>query len=254
MMKSLITRIMLCVALVAFGGTTTASAQGFLKKAQSAVSKAGKVVGDVAGATGEIAGNAADTIASKIKKEDIPVYHCEMFYITDDNGNRVKNEDGTDDYRVLLVNQKGQIVTAEAAAAQAKQVNQAILTIAGKVGLSAGIGALSGGGKGALVGVATGLGMSITDLMTIISLKKDINKHKKVPEAYKKSFDEEGKALNVKVDPTKIKDLGLDAKNAVTASAEKLKADILTDAPTNESIEALIGAVTTTDDGSKPEK
>ena len=143
-----------------------------------------------------------------------------------------------------MVNQKGQKITSEAAAAQSKQINKAILTIAGKVGLGAAIGGLSGGKEGVLVGVATGLGMSVSDIMLIVKLKKDINKQKKVLEAYQKSFDEEGKPLDASVDPAKIKDLSIDTKNAVSDTAEKLKGELLTEAPTNESIDALIGAVT----------
>lgn len=248
-MKSLLSKALLAVALMAFGGAQAASAQGFLGKVGKAVSKAGKVV-DATTSTAATVSEVGDSVASKIKKEDIPVYHCEMFYLTDENGNKVKNEDGTDAYRVYLVNQNGQKVTLEAAQAQSKQISKAVLSIAGKVGLSAGIGALSGGGKGVLVGVATGLGMSVSDVVTIVSLKKDINKQKKVLEAYKKSFDEEGRPLDAKVDPAKIKDLAIDTKSAVTESADKLKSELLTEAPTNESIDSLIGAVTdNTDEG-----
>lgn len=238
MFKSFLSKALLVVLLGAGMCAANASAQGFLKKAKAAVS------GVTSSASSDATTTAADTTANKLNKDDIPVYHCEMFYIKDEAGNDVLNEDGTKAYRVYLVNQKGQRVTAEAAAAQSKEINKAILTIAGKVGLSAGIGALSGGGKGALVGVATGLGMSVSDIMLIVKLKKDINKQKKVLEAYQKSFDEEGKPLDASVDPTKIKDLSIDSKNAVSETAAKLKDELLTEAPTNESIDALIGAVT----------
>lgn len=238
MFKSFLSKALLVIALGAGMCAANASAQGFLKKAKAAVS------GVTSAASSSSSATVADTTANKLNKDDIPVYHCEMFYLKDDAGNDVLNEDGTKAYRVYLVNQKGQRVTAEAAAAQSKEINKAILTIAGKVGLSAGIGALSGGGKGALVGVAAGLGMSVSDIMLIVKLKKDINKQKKVLEAYQKSFDEEGKPLNASVDPAKIKDLSIDSKNAVSETAEKLKGELLTEAPTNESIDALIGAVT----------
>lgn len=242
MFKSFLSKSLLAMSLLLCAGVADASAQGFLKKAKAAVGTASKVAGAVAGVASSA--EESDTTSTKIKKEDIPVYHCEMFYLKDENGNDVVNADGTKEYRVYLVNQKGQKVTLEAAEAQSKQIGKAVLTIAGKVGLSAGIGAISGGGKGALVGVATGLGMSVGDVMTIVQLKKDINKQKKVLEAYKKSFDEEGKPLQASVDPTKIKDLDIDSKNAVSETAEKLKGELLTEAPTNESIDALIGAVT----------
>lgn len=238
MFKSFLSKALLVILMGAGMCTAEASAQGFLKKAKAAVSSATSSSSDATTTA------AADTTSNKLNKDDIPVYHCEMVYLKDEAGNDVLNADGTKAYRVYLVNQKGQKITSEAAAAQSKQINKAILTIAGKVGLGAAIGGLSGGKEGVLVGVATGLGMSVSDIMLIVKLKKDINKQKKVLEAYQKSFDEEGKPLDASVDPAKIKDLLIDTKNAVSDTAEKLKGELLTEAPTNESIDALIGAVT----------
>ena len=238
MFKSFLSKALLVILMGAGMCTVEASAQGFLKKAKAAVSSVTSSSSDATTTA------AADTTSNKLNKDDIPVYHCEMVYLKDEAGNDVLNADGTKAYRVYLVNQKGQKITSEAAAAQSKQINKAILTIAGKVGLGAAIGGLSGGKEGILVGVATGLGMSVSDIMLIVKLKKDINKQKKVLEAYQKSFDEEGKPLDASVDPAKIKDLSIDTKNAVSDTAEKLKGELLTEAPTNESIDALIGAVT----------
>uniref|UniRef100_UPI004029282F hypothetical protein n=1 Tax=Alloprevotella sp. TaxID=1872471 RepID=UPI004029282F len=238
MFKSFLSKALLVILMGAGMCTVEASAQGFLKKAKAAVSSVTSSSSDATTTA------AADTTSNKLNKDDIPVYHCEMVYLKDEAGNDVLNADGTKAYRVYLVNQKGQKITSEAAAAQSKQINKAILTIAGKVGLGAAIGGLSGGKEGVLVGVATGLGMSVSDIMLIVKLKKDINKQKKVLEAYQKSFDEEGKPLDASVDPAKIKDLSIDTKNAVSDTAEKLKGELLTEAPTNESIDALIGAVT----------
>lgn len=238
MFKSFLSKALLVILMGAGMCTVEASAQGFLKKAKAAVSSVTSSSSDATTTA------AADTTSNKLNKDDIPVYHCEMVYLKDEAGNDVLNADGTKAYRVYLVNQKGQKITSEAAAAQSKQINKAILTIAGKVGLGAAIGGLSGGKEGVLVGVATGLGMSVSDIMLIVKLKKDINKQKKVLEAYQKSFDEEGKPIDASVDPAKIKDLSIDTKNAVSDTAEKLKGELLTEAPTNESIDALIGAVT----------
>lgn len=238
MFKSFLSKALLVILMGAGMCTVEASAQGFLKKAKAAVSSVTSSSSDATTTA------AADTTSNKLNKDDIPVYHCEMVYLKDEAGNDVLNADGTKAYRVYLVNQKGQKITSEAAAAQSKQINKAILTIAGKVGLGAAIGGLSGGKEGVLVGVATGIGMSVSDIMLIVKLKKDINKQKKVLEAYQKSFDEEGKPLDASVDPAKIKDLSIDTKNAVSDTAEKLKGELLTEAPTNESIDALIGAVT----------
>ena len=180
MFKSFLSKALLVILMGAGMCTVEASAQGFLKKAKAAVSSVTSSSSDATTTA------AADTTSNKLNKDDIPVYHCEMVYLKDEAGNDVLNADGTKAYRVYLVNQKGQKITSEAAAAQSKQINKAILTIAGKVGLGAAIGGLSGGKEGVLVGVATGLGMSVSDIMLIVKLKKDINKQKKVLEAYQK--------------------------------------------------------------------
>lgn len=239
MFKSFLSKMLLVLSLAFCAGVADVSAQGILKQFKETVKSIGNDTEEVDEDT------PSDSTANKINKDDIPVYHCEMVYLKDNDGNDVLNEDGTKAYRVYLVNQKGQKVTQEAVAAQRKQINKSILSIAKKVALGA-LGGIAGGGKkeDLLIGIAAGLGMSVNDVITIVNLKKDLKKQDKMLEAYKKSFDEEGKPLQASVDPAKIKDLNIDTKNAVSETAEKLKDELLTEAPTNESIDALIGAVT----------
>ena len=248
-MKNLLVKVFM-VAIVMAMCSGTVCAQGFLKKL-------GKVT-NVAGGqeTDEAAPADSTSTDSKLKKDEIPMYTCQMVYETDEQGNRLKNEDGTDVYRVFLFDKNGNKVSGEAVEAQSKQINNAILRIAGKVGGGAALGAIGGaigGGKkgaakGALVGVAAGLGLSVNDLILCVSLKKSINKQKKCIEAYRKSFDEEGKPIDAAVDPTSIKDLNLTADNVVEETSAKIMADLESEnyksTPTNDTIDSLHEAAT----------
>jgi len=230
------TIIKLTLSLAVLGYCNTALAQGFLKKLTSAVTETATEQTDTT------------TVKDRIKESDIPSYSCQKVYETDDQGNRLKNEDGTDKYRVFLVDKEGKKVSPEAVAAQNKQINQAILKIAAKVGISAGIGTLSGGGKGALIGIATGLGLSVNDIILCVKLKKQSNKQKKAIEAYRKSFDEEGNPIAAEIDKKTLKELDLNEDNSLTESTTKIKEELsrpeYDQTPTNESIDALLDAAT----------
>ena len=114
--------------------------------------------------------------------------------------------------------------------------------------MSAGVGALTGGAKGALIGLAAGLGLSVDDIILIIKLKKDINKQKKALEAYRKSFDEEGNPTTAQVDSKTIKTLGLSDDNAVEKTTAQIQAELskpeYSTPVQNESIDALLEAAT----------
>lgn len=234
-------KLLLCVAVL--GVSQTVSAQFSLKKfAKSAMES----VSGSAGGADAAATEGNDSVQNKINAGDMPSYTCQKVYVTDENGNRQKKEDGTDDYIVQLVDNNGNPVSAEAAQAQVDAINAGILTIAKKVGMNTGLGALSGGGKGALEGLAVGLGLSVADLYTVIALKKDSNKQKKALELYRKSFDEEGKPLKATVDSKTLKELNISDDNAVSKSTAQIEKEINSDAyktiPSNDSLDALLGA------------
>ena len=131
---------------------------------------------------------------------------------------------------------------------QSKQINNAILKIAGKAAVGAGIGAFTNGTKGALVGLAAGLGLSINDIGTIIKLKKESNKQKKALEAYRKSFDEEGNPTTAKVDKETLKLLDINDDNAVEKSTAQIQEELskpeYSKPASNESLAALLEAAT----------
>ena len=234
-MKKL-SKIVLCLSLAVV--CSNVSAQGFLK----ALTKKSETKETTENTNGE-------TTQNKIKKEDIPAYTCVKEYFLDSNNNRIKNEDGTDKYVVRLKRTSdGAIVSPEVAQEQSKQINKAILAIAAKAGISSGIGALSGGGKGALVGLATGIGLSVEDIILIVKLKKDINKQNKALEAYKATFDEEGNPKIAEVDKKTLNLLDINEDNAVEKTTAQIQEELskpeYSKPVSNESIDALLNAAT----------
>lgn len=232
-MKTIMFILLLCFATLSM--SANASANYLFRKVF--ISTTSKVNDD----------SSTSTSKNKIKAKDL-AYTCQKVYETDDDGNRLKNEDGTDKYRVFLIDSKGNKVSAETVEAQRKQINKAITSIATKAAIYTGLGALSDGKKGALVGLAASLGLSIDDITTIVKLKKDLNKQKKAIEAYKKSFDEEGNPTTAEIDAKALKDLNLSEEKAISESTEKIKAELSADsyksAASNESIDALLEAAT----------
>ena len=230
-------------AFLMAAGVNTASAQFSLKNlAKSATSSA------TSSASSSDA-SSTTTTENKINKSDFHKYEARKVYITDDNGVRIKTAAGTDSAAVRLFDvstDMATMVSPTAIKAQSTAINKAVLAIAAKAAVGAGIGALSGGGSGALAGLATGLGLSVADIKTIVSLKKDINKQKKVLEAYEKSYNEEGQQIVAELDKDSKKALGDLDKTATEMKASDLKAamekDSYKSAPTNSSIEALTAA------------
>jgi len=237
-MKNVICKILMCIVLMGFGENLYAQGffKGLLKKKENKTESTEKVSGD------------STETKDKINAKDIPLYVAQKVYVVE-NGQRVKNEDGTDKYIVELIRTSDSTrVSPEVAREQSKQINKAILAIAGKAAASAGIGALTGGSKGALVGVAVGLGLSVGDIITIVKLKKDINKQKKALEAYKTSFDEEGNPTTAEVDSKTLKILGISEENAVEKSTAEIQEELskpgYSKPAENESIESLLEAAT----------
>lgn len=146
--------------------------------------------------------------------------------MTDENGNPVLLEDGTQDYRVLLVDQFGNKRSAQSVKAQIDIINQRVLAILAKVGLGAGIGALQNGLSGAAVGAGMGALASIDDISMAKKQKKSLKQQKILLAEYQKNFTEEGKPINAKVDPTKLEGLDLKEDNALSMTAADIKKEL----------------------------
>jgi len=228
------------VASLLFVSNQSANAQ-FFKKLGKAIEKTAKTVESTANALDEVskAADATPSTASSLTDsgtaasdsvsiawDKIPVFSAKRVNMTDENGNPVLLEDGTQDYRVLLVDQFGNKRSAQSVKAQIDIINQRVLAILAKVGLGAGIGALQNGLSGAAVGAGMGALASIDDISMAKKQKKSLKQQKILLAEYQKNFTEEGKPINAKVDPTKLAGLDLKEDNALSMTAADIKKEL----------------------------
>lgn len=229
------------VASLLFVSNQSANAQ-FFKKLGKAIEKTAKTVESTANALDEVSktadatpstassltdgGTAAASDSVSIAWDKIPVFSAKRVNMTDENGNPVLMEDGTQDYRVLLVDQFGNKRSAQSVKAQIDIINQRVLAILAKVGLGAGIGALQNGLSGAAVGAGMGALASIDDISMAKKQKKSLKQQKILLAEYQKNFTEEGKPINAKVDPTKLEGLDLKEDNALSMTAADIKKEL----------------------------
>lgn len=229
------------VASMLFVSNQSANAQ-FFKKLGKAIEKTAKTVESTANELDEVSkttdatpstassltddGTAAASDSVSIAWDKIPVFSAKRVNMTDENGNPVLLEDGTQDYRVLLVDQFGNKRSAQSVKAQIDIINQRVLAILAKVGLGAGIGALQNGLSGAAVGAGMGALASIDDISMAKKQKKSLKQQKILLAEYQKNFTEEGKPINAKVDPTKLEGLDLKEDNALSMTAADIKKEL----------------------------
>lgn len=192
--------------------TTSASAQSVLGKV---LDQTGRTVDIIDGVD---AVSATMTDKEAIDWENIPIYSIQKVAVTDSLGNSLLNEDGTDQYRYLLVDQNGNRRSAKAVKQQQKALLKAAGGIVKKVGFGALLGGLTNGVQGAITGAASGA-LNSTDEMKVVKRQhSSLKKQKKLLEAYSKNFTDEGKALDAKVNLQKIKDLNLSKAETITLS------------------------------------
>lgn len=229
------------VTSILFVNNLSVNAQ-FFKKLGKAIEKTAKTVESTANALDEVSkaadatpstassltdgGTAAASDSVSIAWDKIPVFSAKRVNMTDENGNPVLLEDGTQDYRVLLVDQFGNKRSAQLVKAQIDIINQRVLAILAKVGLGAGIGALQNGLSGAAVGAGMGALASIDDISMAKKQKKSLKQQKILLAEYQKNFTEEGKPINAKVDPTKLEGLDLKEDNALSMTAADIKKEL----------------------------
>jgi hypothetical protein len=229
-MKNLILKVMtlgvflLCV-------NQSVEAQGFLKK----LTKGSSESATKTEATTENASESTDSVKS-LKWDMIPVYTAKKVNVTDENGNQLKNEDGTPITRVFLVDQFGNKRSAEAVKEQHKKINKAIGRILLKVGGGAALGVAgglldskgkaSGGVIGGVAGAAAGLALSAKDIKQAKAQKKSLKEQEKLVEAYQKAFTAEGTPVDASVNLADVDGIDFTAGDAVSETAESLKAEL----------------------------
>lgn len=239
MKKTIFVKALFVIALFSVCGS--ASAQGFLKKLGKAAKKMAENTTEVATTTDNSTPSLASALTTNadgsqtFSWDSIPQYHAEKVYLTDEQGNKINNTDGTPSYRVFLVDQFGNKRSKSAVEAQHKRIKAQIGQIWAKVGTGAAAGALGGilgggGLKGAVTGAAggalTGVFASLGNISNIKKERKSLKQQEKLLEAYAKNFTDEGTPIDASVDPDKIGDLELKSDNTLTMTAAEVKEEL----------------------------
>ncbi len=228
MKKIFIKALLLSTLLV--GANSTVQAQGLLKKLKTSVEKLTK-----SNATVDTDTVQTDSVKS-LNWDMIPVYTAKRVNVTDNDGNQLKNEDGTAITRVFLVDQFGNKRSAEAVKEQHKKLNKAITNILLKVGGGAALGLakgmmasegkVSGAVIGGAAGAAAGLLLSKDDIKQAKAQKKSLKEQEKLVKAYQKTFTVEGTPIDASVNLADVDGIDFTICDAVSETAESLKAEL----------------------------
>lgn len=236
-MKNVVLKALVLVTVFTLG-SECAYAQGFMKKLKKSVEK----VVEVDGPKQETASDTTDSLAIADILNNPPVFLVKKVCLLDDAGKEMVYEDGTTQYRYLVIDSiTGKVCTAEHAKKVVKAKSKVIETILKKVGTSALNGAVYGGlasgdlkgaGIGAGAGAATGVlaSWSDGDFKKMKALRKNLKEYDKVLEKYQKTFTEEGLPIdaNMKLSEDDEKELGLSGEiskssNDIIKELEKSK-------------------------------
>lgn len=212
-----------------------ANAQGFLGKLKDKVKKTVDNVTSMDNSKSTAKKTEAtntDDAKKTIQWNQIPVYTAQLCNVTDQNGNLVKNADGTQQVRVFLVDQFGNKRSVEAVQAQHKKLSELTTKIVAKIGGGTAIGVATGllSGKkakdaaiGGVAGAAAGTLASIDDIQEAKKIKKSLKQQEELIETYAQNFTSEGEPINASADVTSIKGLDLSSDNALSMSAADIK-------------------------------
>lgn len=240
MKKTFFNLKMVAVASLLFFSTSV-NGQGFLDKLSKGLSAVESASNTLESASDKLNSLTADdnnteSDSTVVDWKNVKTYTAKAIYEVDDEGKEILDEGGNKKYRVFLIDQNGQKVSPEAVKAQIATVNEYVGIIVAKVGSGALLGALSGGKdklKSTLIGAATGLGLSVGDITAALSLKKDLNRQKKVLEAYQRNFDAQGKPISANIKSADLKALAINLGEASAESTSKIKEELASEAFSN---------------------
>lgn len=243
-MKSILMRVtMVIVAL--WIGCEAASAQKWLNKLQSGLDKATAATDKVMNKVDEVTESVADGSmlddmainADSLKTELLSTMTFDVKKVTetDDEGNILQNEDGTERVRYLLIDQDGKVCDATTAqkliSKRLKEYGKILGKTAGAAALGAASGFLSGGGtkgiiEGAAAGTVAGLAMSIDDMKNIRSLNKSIKNYKNTIAAYQKTFTDEGALIDAAVDLSNVDGINFSNVESTTMPSSQIEKEL----------------------------
>jgi len=239
-MKSLILKGIVLMTILSFN-TEGVMAQGFLKKLKKGVESVTST-----NTSEDQSKQPSDSVDVKDLLANPPAYSIKKVVLTDENGEKITNEDGTIKYHYLVIDDNtGKVCTAEHSKKIVNAKLKAYGTILAKVGSSAVIGALGGlmqkdkkaAIAGAATGAAAGLLASADDIKQIKKLNKSLKAYKKQLEAYQKTFTEEGTPIDASINLADVDGIDFTEAEELTKSAADVKAELAESSAASESLD-----------------
>ncbi len=197
----------LCALSLMLFCVTGASAQKFLKKIQKATETVSSVIGD--GQSENVALEDSVYVRDLLAKTDS--FYVAQVYETDENGDTIRNEDGTYRYTYRVLDKDGKVCDPNAAKKYLTAAMKSGGKIVAKVGTGAAVGAaagiLGGGSKkdkwvSAGVGAAVGLVASADDIKELKTQLKARREYLRVIAGYQQTFTDEGLPVDADADLT----------------------------------------------------
>lgn len=257
----------LALAAVLALATSNVQAQGFFKKLEKGLNKATKAIDngtkELDKVTTNLAGNAnaeqdntqASSDSAKISKEDLidnaPHYTVKKVYETAENGDTLRNDDGTIRAHYLVFDKDDKVCDANTAQKMINSRLKAYGAIIAKVGGGAALGVAAGllskdkkaALTGGLTGALAGLALSSGDMKKIKELNKSLKAYKATLAAYQKTFTEEGLPIDATVDLSNVDGIDFTKADELTKEAAEVKAELAASKAAGESLEDLDIAV-----------
>ncbi len=257
----------LAMAAVLALATSNVQAQGFFKKLSKGIDKATRaidkgtkeldkmttnLVGDT-NATQDATQSASDS--SKINKEylidDAPHYTVKKVYETTENGDTLRNDDGTVRSHYLVFDKNDKVCDVNTAQKMINSRLKAYGNILAKVGGGAALGVAAGllskdkkaALTGGLTGALAGLALSSGDMKKIKELNKSLKAYKTTLTAYQKTFTEEGLPIDATVDLSDVDGIDFTKADELTKEAAEVKAELAASKAEGDSLEDLDIAV-----------
>lgn len=167
----------------------------------------------------------ATTSSSNGSKTDIlnniPYYKAQRIYLTDNNGKKILNNDGTPQMRVLLVDQFGNYRSKESVKAQHAAINkslaQLIINIIDEVKSTSG---------SIWEKLFRGYGKSDKQIKIINGHQASLKEQNKLIEAYGKSFTAEGTPVKADINLSNVDGIDFTKGEPVSMTAEQVKKEI----------------------------
>lgn len=272
-MKKHVFKCLVIAAAMTFAASDV-QAQGFFKKLEKGLNKATKAIDNgtkeldkgtkkLENLTSNLTttdanaqnGTATTADSAKISKEDLidnaPHYTVKKVYETAENGDTLRNDDGTIRAHYLVFDKDDKVCDANTAQKMINSRLKAYGAIIAKVGGGAALGVAAGllsknkkaALTGGLTGALAGLALSSGDMKKIKELNKSLKEYKATLAAYQKTFTEEGLPIDATVDLSNVDGIDFTKADELTKEAAEVKAELAASKAEGESLEDLDIAV-----------